>query len=411
MGAAAAAHRRCLMNEMENGQAPGDERRRHHRHGYIQLVLVIVFIGGAFWLSRWLATLQTSPVPEQQTGLLVLPVETALVAPRDYRLQFDTTGTVQVRAMTDLVPQVSGRIVAVDDNAFPGGHFTPDTVLFEIDPKDFRLEVARSEAEVARATTRLKLQQESSRAAVDEWRQLNPGVPVPPLVAERPQLEEAESALEAAQAQLQLARLNLARTDFRLPFAGRVTAFQLEQGQYVVAGQSYGQAYALSALEIDVPLEDRQLAWLLEAQDPLITVSSAYRGGSDYRAFVKRVAGKVDPETRFSRVVLGLETASTDLVPDVFVTVHIVGPIRRDVWTLPLDALQENDSIWTVTPDGKLASRRPEIIQINDTCVVAESDGSAIQVVRGNLPEATEGTPVRSVDAAPEEEQADDAHR
>ncbi len=381
------------MNDDKGKEKKQDKKTRIL--GYLQLFIVIAIIGGAFLLSSHLSRLEKTPVPERRTGVREILVETARVVPRTFRLRFTTTGTVQVRAMTDIVPQVSGRIVEIDERAFPGGLITEDMMLFQIEKEDYILEVERMEAEVARAETQLKLQEASSEAAVAEWKDLNPNTPVPPLVAERPQLEEAKAALGAARARLKTARLNLSRTEFRLPFTGRVTEFHLEIGQYAVAGQSYGQAYRLDSLEVNVHLEERHLDWLLEAEDPEITVETGVLENDRYRGYVKRIAGKLDPQTRFSRVILGLKESIPNLVPDVFVTVHIIGPARANVWTLPLDALQENGGIWIVTSEMNLALIRPDILQITEEFVVTKSDGRPILAVRGNLPEATEGTPVR----------------
>ncbi|MDY0044244.1 MAG: efflux RND transporter periplasmic adaptor subunit [Syntrophales bacterium] len=381
------------MNDDKGKEKKQDKKTRIL--GFLQLVIVVAIIVGAFLLSSYLSRLEKTPAPERRTGLREVLVETVRIEPRTFRLRFTTTGTVQVRAMTDIVPQVSGRIVEIDERAFPGGLITEAMVLFHIEKDDYLLEVERMEAEVARAETQLKLQEASSQAAVAEWKDLNPNTSVPPLVAERPQLEEAKAALRAARARLKTARLNLSRTEFRLPFTGRVTEFQLEIGQYAVAGQSYGQVYRLDSLEINVPLEERQLDWLLEAEDPEITIESGFMDYDRYHGYVKRVAGKLDPQTRFSRAIHGLKEAMPKLVPDVFVVVHVIGPARENVWTLPLDALQENGGIWIVTPETELALIRPEILQINDEFVIARSNGRPILAVRGNLPEATEGTPVR----------------
>ncbi|MFO7963504.1 MAG: efflux RND transporter periplasmic adaptor subunit [Desulfobacterales bacterium] len=372
-------------------------KKRDGIYGILQLAFVIVFVGGAFLVTRYLASIESAPNPDRGAGQREMLVETARVAPASHRLRFSSTGTVQVRAVTDLVPQVSGRVVSIDDSAFPGGLFTPDTVLFQIDKTDYRLNVEQIKAEVARAETQVELSEARSSASVEEWRRLNPNTPVPHLVAEKPQLAEAKAALEAAGARLKIARLNLSRTDFKLPFTGRMTEFHLEVGQYVVVGQSYGKAYRIFSLEIDLPLEEEQLTWLLESEDPIITVVSGYMEQDTYSAFVKRISGKVEPQTRLARAVLGIKDPMPDLVPDVFVKVNIIGPERRNIWVLPLNALQENRSVWEVTSENTLRQLQPNIIQITEEAVVAESDGRAITVVRGNIPEATEGTRVRPV--------------
>ena len=364
--------------------------------GWIQLASVIILITGTFVLSRFLSSLHMAPETRTAAGKLEMVVESVEVKPQSHRLSFSTTGTVQVRALTDIVPRVSGRIVAIDNNAFAGGMFTSDTLLFRIDAKDYELAIEQAQSEVIRAQTQLRLQKAQSAAAAAEWRELNPGKPIPPLVGQEPQLKAARFAVNAARSRLKKARLDLSRTEYRLPFTGRIVKLNVEAGQYVVAGQSYGQAYQPAALEVVVPLEAQQLAWLLESQEPDISVSSRYLGSASTSAFLKRVGANLDPQTRMTRVFLGFKEPNTDLVPDVFVSVEITGPVRKNVWLLPLDALQQDGRIWIVTPENRLRLLKLSIIQVTREAVVARSDGSTIAVVRGSLPEATEGTAVRT---------------
>lgn len=383
--------------------------RINRRRGLWQLLWVLAFVGGAFGVARFLAGRQVAPLPEQETASRELLVETVRVRPQSHRLRFSATGTVEAQALTDIVPQISGKVVAVADEAFAGGRITPETAVFEIEAVDYRLRLRRIQADVARARTQLKLQQAASRAAEKEWRRLHPDTPAPPLVAEQPQLAQAQAALRAAEAQLEAARLNLSRTVYRLPFTGRIAEFNLNVGQYVVAGRSYGRAYGLEALEIEVPVDAQQLQWLTETDDPRISITGGRAGPAVYEGVVKRISSTVDPATRFSRVYVGIREPGPGIVPGVFVTVDVAGPVRTNVWVLPLDALQDEGKIWTVTSEGRLSARRPDILQLTSSNLVARSDGDPIQVVRGHLGEATEGTPARITGEDQPEERSDDA--
>jgi RND family efflux transporter MFP subunit len=379
-----------------------DEEKKKSRSGlwgFVQLFLVLCFLGAAFLLSFYLSSLEMAPDTEIEQEDLQLLVTTVAVSPQSHRLEFDATGTVQVRAMTRIVPQVSGRVVAIDERAFPGGIFSEETVLFRIDPTDYELALERAKADVASAETRLEIQRADASTAVSEWRQMNPETPPPPLVAKKPQLKEARASLEAARSRVEGASLDLARTSYTLPFPGRITDFQMEKGQYVTAGQSYGQAYRLSSLEIDVPIGKEAYEWLMAAEDPRIRVSTDFSGDQVYDARIKRISAKLDPGTRFHRVILGLSGKAPDLLPDTFVHVRFQGPVKEKVWVFPLNAMQKGGQVWVVTPENTLRSIRPEIIQVTESVFVAESDGTTVRAVRGNLPEATEGTPVRVMDS------------
>ena len=84
-------------------------------------------------------------------------------------------GEAYARAMTNLVPQVSGRVVKISPNLVGGGKFKAGEVLLKIDPRDFELGVERAEAAVIRAEVKLETQQAEARAAEDEWNALHPG--------------------------------------------------------------------------------------------------------------------------------------------------------------------------------------------------------------------------------------------
>lgn len=365
-------------------------------NGVLQLLLVAIVLVAAFATSMWLASLRkdAQEVIEPQERTIVVTAQT--VDPINYRIHFDATGTVQARAPVGIVPQVSGKVVDISDNFFPGGVFEKNEILFKIEQDDYKNEIERLEAEVARAQTGLDLQKAEADAAIEEWKSLHPDKKPPPLVAQKPQLNEARAILASAKAQLATARLNLKRTEFSLPFKGRITQSSIELGQYVSIGQSIGQAYSLSALEISVPLEDREFGWIMEAENPDITIRTSYLGQERIlKAKVKRKGAEFDTRTRLTRMILALKETAIPMLPGVFVDVEVIGPLRENIWLIPVSALQEDNSLWVIEDDMTLKSITPDIINMTRDYVAVHSDGKPVRVVTGPLPEATQGTKVR----------------
>ena len=153
--------------------------------GILQLILVLLVIGGAIATSFWLATLREEALPDVQPKQRTLVVTAQTIDPVLYRVNFNTTGTVQVRSAVALIPQVSGKIIEISDNFFAGGVFGKNQALFKIEPEDFKHEVQRLKAEVARAETALELERAEDEAAKKEWMSLNPETEIPPLVASK----------------------------------------------------------------------------------------------------------------------------------------------------------------------------------------------------------------------------------
>ena len=76
------------------------------------------------------------------------------------------------------------------------------------------------------------------------------------VVLRTPQVEQAKAALAAAQAALARATLNLERTVWRAPFAGRVRSERVATAQFVVAGAPVAELYSVDHAEVRLPLAD-----------------------------------------------------------------------------------------------------------------------------------------------------------
>ena len=137
----------------------------------------------------------------------------------------------RVRAyVVDIAPEVSGTVIAVpvgDNQLVRRGQ-----VLFVIDPSRFRLAIASAQANLETANEDLRLRQSDARrrqglggiVSAEERERVNSTA------------STAQAAVDAAQAELDLARLNLARATLYSPVNGYVTNLSLRTGDFVNAG-------------------------------------------------------------------------------------------------------------------------------------------------------------------------------
>ena len=160
-----------------------------------------------------------------------------------YTGRFQGVRDVQIRARTP------GRI---DEIAFDEGALVnADDVLFVLDDRRAAAQVARLEARVAEATsTRDLAQLELDRATELAERQTGAQRNVDQRLAER---DAAQAILEATEAELTSARIDLADTIVRAPFAGRIGAARVDEGALVDGGS--GQATVLASLVSIDPIE------------------------------------------------------------------------------------------------------------------------------------------------------------
>jgi RND family efflux transporter MFP subunit len=335
-------------------------------------------------------------------------------------LQVRTQGEVSPKTDINLIPQVSGRIISVSDNFAEGGAFASGSTLVKIDDADYKLAVTRSEARVAEAAVRVEQEMADARIKRKQWDEwVKDGQPTP-LALNAPQVAEAQANLRAADADLQTAKLNLARTNVSVPFKGRVADRKIGVGQYVTAGTQLGRVFATDKVEIRLPLTDAQLAELNlpigfvanNGDAPSVTLS-ATMGGDDHmwQGKIVRVNAAVDKETRLVYAIAEVAdpygTAADNGMPlavGLFVNATIEGVVPQNALVMPRDALRGDDKVYVIK-DEKLEIRTVKVLSTShDRLIVASGVAPGEQVVTSAVRSAFDGMAVqaitRSADAA-----------
>jgi RND family efflux transporter MFP subunit len=360
------------------------------KKGQLQLALVIAFILGSFIISKLLESTYKPP-KKNNTSERILSVEASEISPIDYRMSFKTTGIIEAKNNINIVPEVTGRIIHVHEAFFPGGKFVKNEVLFEIDPRNFELDVQRSTAELIHAKTALYIEQAEADAAISEWEQLNGNREAPPLVARSPQLAESKANLKLAEAQLENSKLNLERTKFTLPFDGRVLNSDIAKGQYVTSGRSYGSVFNQKHLEVKTSLEPHQINLLLNTKDPEVIFHTNYLGKKDFhKGLFKRGFSSLDTGTRFATIRFNFVDSVNDLVPGIFSDIQVYGATVSNVMLLPPSSLQSQGIVWQIQ-DNQLHKWNPEVIDINNEYIAVKGINKPITIVTSYIPGGNEG--------------------
>ncbi len=370
--------------------------------GLIQLLLVVVIVTAGVLIAVVFIKLKKPPQRQEQIVLAPL-VKVERLARRDIQMMIRGYGTVNPRLEVEIVPQVSGKVVWVNPQFKAGGFIRSGELIFKIDPRDYELAVRQANAAVAEAQVMLDLEKAEAETAKEEWQQLHPGEePDSPLVFREPQIRQRQARLESANAGLANADLNLERTQLSLPVDAMVMSERVDLGQYVMIGQSVGAAYGIESMEIEVPLEDKELAWFSipkstilangtnsSVKGPVARVKADFAGSSNvWQGSVVRTTGQVDIASRLISVVVEVlepfkDSGSTPpLLPGMFVEVSIEGNILKNAIAVPRDAMHNNNEVW-VAKDSQLDVQSLDIVRADRDFAYADSgldDGDMIIV-------------------------------
>jgi RND family efflux transporter MFP subunit len=376
----------------------------------IGLPLLIVAAGAASAYKLY----DTRPVAKRTRPLEAAPlVRTMRAEATTMPVSVTATGTVRAAREIALKPRVAGRVEQMSPSFTPGGVLREGEMLLRLDESDFRLAVDEKKADVTKAEADLELEMGQQYVAREEWKHLLGEKTLKTALALRkPQLAQAQAALDAAKAAQQKAELDLTRTVVRAPFNALVTARNVDVGSQVSTADTLATLAGTDEywIEISVPMD--RLRWIdlpgsnAERGSPA-TVSVA---AGERRGRVLRLLGELQSDSRMARVLVSVHDplllagtagpAAARLILGDYVSVAVQGREVQNAVRLPRSALRDDDTVWVVR-DAALSIRKVHTVwKDRDDVFVDSGLAPGENVVVSNLSSPIEGMSLR-VEGAP----------
>jgi len=361
-----------------------------HFAGWFQLLFVVTVVSGAILVSVSLKPEASNRFSTRAPDLVVVSV----VEPQStaYEPSISLNGVVEARSITDVIPQVSGRVIDVSPAFRPGAAFAEGDLLFRIEPSDYELAVERTLAEIEAARSELALLEAQAEAERRVWDQQFPDRKIPDLVAKVPQIIAANARIRSGEAARAAAELSLNRTIVRAPFDGRVLDTQLDVGQVVGAGVALGTIFSDDSLEIAVPVSGEELALLGDAIGRSAAISREGVAAPALDARVVRQAAALDERTRLSTLFLAADSPEALMLGE-FVGIEIRGQSAPEVYRVPAASLTSRDQVWVVE-DATLRQREVDVVGIEGNVAVVRDFDIADGVVAIPPSNGRDGLPV-----------------
>ena len=350
----------------------------------IGLPIAIIVVG----LGLAAALLNTGPSITPQAPVAKPPLVRALtVQPSDFEFEATARGVVMPRSETDLIAEVSGRVVELSQSLVTGGFFKEDDVLLRIDPLDYEIALEQASAQVQRAVSELA----TARKNFERQRNLSKRQSTSESLEDdaRNRLQIAEAALREAKARLASAERELERTVVRAPYDGRVRTEQVDLGQFLNRGSRLARLYAIDAAEVRLPIKDDELAFLnISLRDgsawekrPSVELSAEFAGAVHrWTGEIVRTEGELDPKTRMIQLVASVaepyRVDTTPLPVGLFVDAVITGGVQPNIVRLPRVAMVSPSEVYIVDSSERLVRR---------TVTVLRSQGDFVYISEGLL--------------------------
>ena len=286
-------------------------------------------------------------------------VEVIKIARRDLSESLRVVGSLAANETATIRPEMSGLIRSIHFEE--GRRVKKGDLLVKIDDLELKAQLAQSMSRHELAKLNLaraeNLRQTQSNTAAD--------------------VDRARSEFAAAEADIELLKVRLARTEVRAPFDGVVAARTLSEGDYINPQSVITTINDLSRLKAEFQVPERYIGKVRRGTTFTVKSTTGEQApatdGEVY--FVNSV---IDRNTRSSEVKGYLTNAPESVKAGMFAVIEIVLDVRKGALTVPEGAVfvdQRGPQLVTVVDEGadKVAAFVPVRLGIRTRGVVEVS--------------------------------------
>ena len=317
----------------------------------------------------------------------------------------ESTGRVEAKYSVDIIARVSGFLLK---KYFKEGDFVhKGQLLFQIDPREYQLEVNNSQATVNQYSALLKnAQQELNRANALVKEDLISRSDVDQSLASR---NSNKALLDAAQQKLQLAKVNLGYTKISSPIDGRIGKINITEGNYVTL--TSGPLVNISITDpvyVSFSLKSDDFVKILRASDKFkdVKVKVQFDNGYWYDKIgkVDFVDNQIDKNSGSVQMRATFENPKGWLVPGNYMKVTLIAPKSVSYMTVPQSCAKGDAMsgyyVWAVE-DGKTVRKDIKVSEdLNNNWIVESGLSKNDQIVVAGIQNITmEGQKVKIMDA------------
>lgn len=384
---------------------------------FFKFIVVLLILASGGLIAKTL--IDSKPTAAHKPISIGVPlVEVITASPRNEQIKIVAMGTVIPAREVALQAQVSGQIVEINPKLIPGGIFKTGEILLRVDERDYRIAMEQRKADIARAVMELRTEKSRQSIAEQEWKLLGSEIASTEegrdLALRKPQIANAQAALDSARSSLEKARLDVERARIRTFFNAFVKEKFVDLGQHVTPGTKLATLSGTDEFWVQISVPVSRLSWIaIPGVNNQVSGSRALviqeSGSPDAPRTVRqgqviRLLGDLDPVGRMARLLvavedpLGLrdpEAASVPLLLGAYVNVEIEGPTLEDVFVIPRHAFREDDQVWLMTGEKKLSVKKADVLWRRKQDVLLRGLNPGDKIITSRIPAPVEGMELR----------------
>lgn len=306
-----------------------------------------------------------------------VPVSVAQVKRETVRVVRTGLGTVQANNTVTLRARVDGELMKV--NFIEGQEVKAGDLIAQIDPRPFQAALAQAIAQKAKTEAMLlnartdlnrfqslAVKEYATRQSVDTQTGL---------------VRQLEAQMQADQAQIDIAKVQLGYATITAPISGRTGARLVDAGNLIRSTEATGLVVITetSPIAVGFTLPQNLFSALNKARTKAALTVEAWREDDSEKladGVLSLIDNQIDSTTGTIKLKAIFPNKDNALWPGQFVNAHIILDIRDNAVTTPAAAVQRGQNgpfVWLVKPDASVEIRPITLGQIQDNVALIEA--------------------------------------
>lgn len=338
---------------------------------FTAIAAVIVAAGLGCWLAigRNTAHSAAAPVPSP-----AIPVTAGIARAQDVPIYAQGVGTVQAINTVNVKTRVDGTIM--QSYFTQGQEVKQGDKLFLIDPRPYQATLDEAKADAAKDVAQLEGAQ---RDLARYGKLVGTGFQTrQSFEDQQATVAQMQGAVQADQAAIEAARLNLGFTTITAPIGGRTGALLVDPGNYVQAstGTSLVSITQIKPIYVSftLPANDLDAVRQNDARQHLVVEAL---GGEGTELLAKGTLSFIDNHVDVSTGTIALEgtfvNADERLWPGEFVNARVILAMRQNAVTVPEQTVMagpNGDYVYVISPDDTVQRRNVQVASRQDGLAV-----------------------------------------
>ncbi|MEQ1976136.1 MdtA/MuxA family multidrug efflux RND transporter periplasmic adaptor subunit [Xenorhabdus sp. SGI240] len=377
------------------------------RSYFFQLTAVLaVIVGAVFFAWKYFnvpSSAGDSQNAESKPNPAQPPVQVATAEIKSIPHYLGGLGTVLAANTVTVTSQAEGQLIALHFNE--GQYVKKGDLLAEIDPRSFQVKLARAQGQYAKDQATLA----NTKQDLLRFQQLakNKLISQQDLDKQISLVRQNEASLQADQADIDEAKLQLTYSRITAPISGRVGLKRIDTGNYVSGGGATPIVVITQVDPIDIvfSLPENDIDAVLKAQKnhKNVAVIAWDRNNQQPLAQGKLISidNQIDVTTGTIKMKAQFNNQDNVLFPNQFVNIQMKVNTLNDVVVIPTAGLQMGNSghfVWKVDKENKVSKHKVVAgLQDSQLAVINSGLSAGEHVVTDGIDNLTEGARVEIV--------------